>query len=107
MFQPATAAIARFDRPSVYYRALLHLMTVLDPIQWRRYSSRELAEEANMSVSSAERALTMLQADNVIMAKGTSSARSRRLNNQIAWASSSERHNLVDLDPEPEDARGR
>lgn len=107
MFAPAAETLAKFDRPPAYYRALFALMTTLDPVQFRRYSARELADAANMSNSSAERALAMLEADFVVIAKGKSAGKSRRLNNRVAWASNSEAHNLAEIDPEPRDSRGR
>ena len=99
--------ISRLDRPACYYRTLQFLLATLDPIQWRRLSAREIATEAIMSMSSAERAIAMLIADKVTFAQGTTAARALRLNNRIVWKSNSEKWNCVQPDEEIIDARGR
>lgn len=107
MFEASTMTIAMMDRPPVYYRAMLWLAAVLDPVQWRKISAREVARETGISISSAERALTMLEKDRVILTDGRTFAKVRRLNNNLFWASSSEKWNRAERDPEVIDARGR
>lgn len=110
MFSETATILSKLDRPPVYYRALLHLATVLDPIQSRRFSARELAEATGMAQASATRALAMLEADRVIFATGSTAAKSRRLSRQLFSMSSSERWaeaQELEPDPVPEDARGR
>jgi hypothetical protein len=108
MFQTATEQVAAFDRPACYHRALLALLTLADPIQFRRISAREVAELAKLSTNSAERALAMLEADRVVLTNGAlTGAKARRLNNRLAWASSADRHGQTPQDPEVIDARGR
>lgn len=108
MFETTTALLATLDRPVCYHRALLFLLTVLDPIQFRRVSAREVAQGAKISMASAERALALLELDAVIIANGQpTGAKARRLSNRLCWASNSERFNQTDPDPEVRDARGR
>ncbi|MEM1079530.1 MAG: hypothetical protein AAGI09_13495 [Pseudomonadota bacterium] len=107
MFMNTSRLLATMDRPQVYYRALFHLLSVLDPIQMRRYSARELAQATGMSQVSAERAMAMLEADRVLMRTGKGTAKALRINNNLAWASTAEKHNLTEVDPEIIDARGR
>ena len=107
MFQETTAQISGMDRPPVYFRALLHLLTRLDPVQPRRLSARELAQGANLSQASAERALAMLEADRVIFCSWQTGAKARRLNNNLCWMSNSEKWASTPKDPEVIDARGR
>lgn len=107
MFENSMVRLAGFDRPPVYYRVMLFLMTVLDPIQFRRMSAREISDEIGMSRISAERALSMLETDKVIFCKGATGAKARRLNNQVVWSSSSEKWNSAVADPVIQDARGR
>ena len=108
MFTTTTARVAGFDRPPAYFRALMVCLTELDPIQFRRISAREIATAAKMSAISAERALTMLESDGVIIANGgQTGAKARRLNNTLAWASKAEHHRATTPDPEIIDTRGR
>lgn len=107
MFETAAMELARLDRPPAYYRALFYLLAALDPVQKRRLPASELAAGAQMSQSSAERALAMLEADRVIFCSGTTAAKVRRLNNTVCWAATSEKWNRATRDLAVEDARGR
>ena len=107
MFLTTTETLAAFDRPACYHRALLALMTMADPVQWRRISAKEIATASRMSAHSAERALSMLEADQVILARGETSNKSRRLNNNLVWASRADAHSTAQPDPQIRDARGR
>lgn len=108
MFEETTKALAQMDRPVCYHRTLLYLISVLDPIQFRRISAKEVCRGAKISFPSAQRALSMLEADGVILTNGErTGALARRLSNRICWASTSERFNQVPRDPEVQDARGR
>lgn len=107
MFEEAMNRLACLDRPPVYYRTMLYLLNVLDPVQFRRISGREITEAIGISMSSAERALAMLEADQVIFCKGKSGAKARRLNNQVCWASKAERFASAVADLEVIDSRGR
>ena len=98
MFETASAELATMDRPPVYFRALFYLMSRLDPVQYRRISASEMAQAANMSRSSAERALAQLEADRVIFSKGQTYAKARRLNNRMMWKSTSEKWNSTPPD---------
>lgn len=108
MFESTTHQVATFDRPACYHRALLAMMTLADPIQYRRISAREIAECSAMSMNSAERALAMLEADKVVLTNGAATgAKARRLNNRLCWASTADRHGMTEPDPEVIDSRGR
>ena len=107
MFTPAMQSIAQWDRPSMYHRALLACLSMLDTQQWRALSARELAEVTGLSVISCTRALAMLEADGLIQHQGATAARRRRLNNRLCWTSRADAHAAVALDAQPEDARGR
>ena len=107
MFMTTTQTLAAFDRPPCYHRALLTCLAMLDPIQFRKVSAREIADASRLSPVSAERALAMLEADRVLISNGEATARkARRLNNNLAWASTAHKHGLTDPDPEIIDARG-
>lgn len=105
MFAQGLQRLSKLDRPSVYYRALFHALSVLDPVQFRSMTTKETAEATGMSVISAQRASMMLRADGVLLQKGTGAGMKMRLNNQIAWASTAEKHNQADQDQEIRDAR--
>lgn len=105
MFTPGLTKLSQLDRPSVYYRTLFHALSVLDPVQFRSFTARECAESAGISMISAQRAIAMLEQDQVLIRIGKGSAKRMRLNNQVAWASTSEKHNAAEMDPEPTDAR--
>ncbi len=108
MFPQAMEALAKMDRPACYHRALYYCLSHLDPVQMRHLSARDLATDTGQSMSSAERALAMLEADGVLIADGRSTAaKRRRLNNNLFWASSAHRHSETAADPVLEDARGR
>lgn len=108
MFYQGTVTIAALDRPAAYHRALLALMTLADPVQYRRISAAEVADAARMSVNSAERALAMLEADFVILNNGKATgAKARRINNNLAWASRADAHAATEADPPIRDGRGR
>lgn len=107
MFMTTTQTLAGFDRPPAYHRALLTCLTMLDPIQFRKVSAREIAEASRLSVVSATRALAMLEADRVLITNGEqTAAKARRLNNTLGWASTAHRHGETTPDPEIIDARG-
>lgn len=113
MFHGAMTTLAAMDRPACYHRTLLHCLAVLDPVQFRKVSAREIAKATRQSQSSAERSLAMLEADGVLISNGEPTAgKGRRLNNSLCWASSAEKHaarqpDALPPDPEPGDARGR
>ena len=113
MFPAALSILSELDRPPTYFRALLAILPSLDPIQFRAVSAAEVAAAANMCNASAERALTMLERDNVLITNGkTTVAKRRRLNNRLFWASKATAYpdgggETVDLDPEVMNARGR
>lgn len=107
MFQSSFHRMAEWDRPAVYHRVLWALLAELDPIQFRAFSHREIREATGLSMAGIEKAMKMLQADRMILTKGHSSARRIRLNNNLAWASTSEKFHHVERDPMPEDSRGR
>ncbi|MEM7643149.1 MAG: hypothetical protein AAF366_11540 [Pseudomonadota bacterium] len=107
MFHTTFERLAQMDRPPCYHRTLWHLLSVLDPVQFRGVSAREVAEATGQSLSSVERGLAMLQADRMLIAKGKTAGKRLRINNRLAWASSSERFAEVQPDLDPVDARGR
>ena len=108
MFHSATLQLASFDRPAAYHRALLAFMTMGDPIQLRRISAREIALAAGMSNISAERALALLESDQVIISNGQQTgAKARRINNRLMWSSRADSHAATPMDPEVIDSRGR
>lgn len=108
MFAPTLEAVARLDRPACYHRTLFYLLTVLDPIQFRKVSAREIAEATVQSTASCERALAMLSADGLILANGgATAAKGRRLTNRLAWMATADLHCQTPSDPEITDARGR
>lgn len=108
MFAEETLRLATWDRPAAYHRALMSCLTLMDIQQFRRISAREVGEAARLSTISAERALAMLEADQVIItnAKATG-AKARRLNNRLVSMTRAEA--WADLTPDPEmiDSRGR
>lgn len=99
--------MCRLDRPSCYWRCLMALQTVLDPVQWRRVSATDVRVMTGMSGASVERGLTMLAADKVIFCKGTTAALSRRLNNNLIWMARADAWANRAPDPEVCDGRGR
>lgn len=107
MFEPTFQSMATMDRPSTYWRVLFHALAVLDPVQFRPLPNSDISEATGMSQLSAQRALTMLIADRVLIPKGNTSGRRVRINNRIAWGSTAHKHNLAEADLEVIDARGR
>jgi len=107
MFEGSSQLLATLDRPTCYFRTLHFLLAMLDPVQWRRISAREIAQGAGLSMSSAERGLSMLESDRAIFCRGTTSAKSRRLNNRLVSKTTSEKWNAATPDPEVIDSRGR
>lgn len=107
MFDTTFQSMAKMDRPPCYYRALFQCLSLMDPIQFRRISAREIAEASGLSFASAQRAMSMLQADRAIIGKGKASSRAYRLNNRLCSMSSSERWNQETPDLEMIDSRGR
>lgn len=105
MFAQGLQRLSKLDRPSVYYRVLFHALSALDPVQFRSMTARETAESTGMAMISAQRAIMMLRKDQVLQEKGAGASLRMRLNNQIAWASTSEKHNAALPDPEIKDAR--
>ena len=105
MFANGLSRLSELDRPSVYYRALFHSLAVLDPVQFRTLTARQVADATGMSHISAQRALAMLEADRVLLRTGKGVAKRMRLNNQVAWASTSEKHNQAVMDLEIVDGR--
>lgn len=107
MFTTAAHQLSEMDRPPVYFRTLMFLLTALDPIQFRRLSAREVVEATGISLASADRALGQLEADKVIFCQGKTGAKARRLNRNLAWMSSAEKFAASEGDPMIVDARGR
>lgn len=107
MMLPQFHMLAEMDRPSVYYRVMLHLFSVLDAQQWRQLTAATIARDCSMSVQSAEKALTMLTADRVIFCRGPRSHKERRINNTLAWFAGAARHSEAEADLPVIDARGR
>ena len=107
MFVSRLETIAKWDRPPVYHRVMMHLLATLDPVQFRVTSASKVAEACHVSVVSASRALAMLAADRVIIERGSKAQRERRLNNTMAWASTAAKHNVTDPDLPIEDGRLR
>ena len=107
MFVETMNTLAGWDRPPAYHRTLWHLLSVLDPIQWRHISAREISERTGLAPASVSRALAMLEADRMVIAEGRTANKRRRLNNQLGWASSAEKYSDTTADRPPEDARGR
>lgn len=107
MFVSKLETVATWDRPPVYHRVMMHLLSTLDPVQYRVTSASKIATACKISEISASRALAMLAADRVIIERGSKAQRERRLNNQMAWASTAAKHNVAVPDQPPEDARGR
>lgn len=108
MFLQQASFLAGLDRPVCYHRTFLHLLAILDPIQFRKVSAREIAEATGLSQASVERALAMMEADGVILSNGAeTAAKARRLSNQVVWASSAEKFQATERDRELTDARGR
>lgn len=107
MFDQSFQTMAEMDRPPAYYRVLFQALALMDPIQFRRISATEIAKASGMSHSSAQRGLSMLQADRAIIGQGLGAARSYRLNNNLVSMSSAERWNQEERDPEVFDSRGR
>lgn len=107
MMLPQFQILAEIDRPACYYRVMLHLFSVLDAVQWRQLTAVKIADSCSLSTQSADRALAMLTADQVIFARGPRSHKERRINNTIAWFAGASRHADATPDPEVIDARGR
>jgi len=107
MFHSTFTTLAAMDRPPCYHRTLLFALSELDPIQWRTLTASTISRETEQSRSSVERALAMLEADGVLLTKGSTVAKRRRINNRLAWASTSDKWHDALPDPHPEDARGR
>jgi len=107
MFANGLQSLSELDRPAVYYRALFHCLAVLDPVQFRTLTARQVADATGMAHISAQRALAMLEADRVLLRTGKGVGKKLRLNNQVAWASTSEKHNLAQMDLEIVDGRKR
>jgi hypothetical protein len=107
MFETSSMLLAGMDRPTCYFRCLHFLLATLDPVQFRRISASEIAKEAHMSQSSAERGLALLEADRAIFCKGSTGAKARRLNNNLISKQNSEKWNSAQRDPEVIDSRGR
>jgi hypothetical protein len=105
MFLTGLKKLSNLDRPSVYYRVLFHALATLDPVQFRSLTAREVSESTDMSLISAQRAITMLRADKVLISKGKGSALRYRMNNQVAWASTAEKHNQAMPDQDLIDGR--
>ena len=107
MFQPTMKLVATWDRPPAYHRTLLHLLGILDPVQWRSAPASAIAAATGLSAPSVERAFSMLLADQLIFTQGRTASRKLRLNNRLVWMSTVRRYLAANLDPMPEDARGR
>lgn len=108
MFADTCLLVAGWDRPAAYHRALMACLTLMDPTQFRRISAREIAEAAGLSIISAERALAMLESDQVIMTNGKATgAKARRINNRLASMTRAETYEALPADPQPRDSRGR
>lgn len=84
MFMETFSTMAMMDRPACYWRVLFHLVTVLDPIQFRAQSAREIGQAACICPKSAERGLALLLSDRVILKLGAKSGTRYRLSRQLA-----------------------
>lgn len=110
VLHPGREAVARLDRPGSYHRALAAMERLAHTIDWRVIPATDVAERSGLSIASAERALAMLEADRVVMAKGRGYGKRRRLNRTVyststaqAWQEAQEH----EPDPEVIDGRGR
>lgn len=82
MFHTAPLTVAQLDRVPPNHRTLFAVLTLMDPIQFRRIAARELAQTAKIAQISAERALAMPEADQLIVTNGmgeAAGAKARRL----------------------------
>lgn len=107
MFESTFQLLAAMDRPSAYHRTLMQCLAMMDPVQYRRISAREICEKSGMSHMSAQRGLAMLQADRVIIGQGAGAGKAYRLNNRLVSMTSSEKWNALPPDIEVIDSRGR
>lgn len=87
---PGAYQLARRKRPAAYYQVLLACLIRLDPIHWRQCSASVLAQDTGLSVMSVTRALKLLEADRVVLGRGRSSAKARRLSREVASKSTSD-----------------
>ena len=101
------SVIAGWDRPAAYHRVLLFALRELRPDSWSRMTARAVCRGTGLSPAAVERALSMLQADQVILGRGAKSAKELRLSNRLVWKGLAAERLLVERDPELEDARGR
>lgn len=104
---PGREAVARLDRPGSYHRALAALELLAHAVDWRVIPAADVAERSGMSVASAERALTMLEADRVVLAKGRGYGKRRRLNRNVYSTTTAQAWHEAGPDPEVIDGRGR
>ena len=104
---PGREAIARLDRPGTYHRALTAFEMLGHSIEWRVVPARMVAERASLSRISAERALAMLEADRVILARGRGAGKERRLNRRAYSTTTAQAWHEAGPDPEIIDGRGR
>lgn len=108
MFPSMTEKVAAFDRPPTYFKTLLLALTKLDPVQFRALPATDVSAGAAISLAAAERALSQLASDGVLIANGEKTVRKKlRLSNRLVWMASAEKHSAAPPDPEVMDARGR
>ncbi|NQX95780.1 MAG: hypothetical protein HRT64_12820 [Erythrobacter sp.] len=102
MFDPVLDFLCSVDRPAAYYKVFFACVKRLRPDEPRSYSATEVAADCGISKSTAERVLVMLEADCVLMAGGSGSAKKRRLNHRVIWrdrvVTFNEEHNMF---PDP------
>ena len=92
MFEETLAELARQKRPATYFRVCLAVIGRLDPIQFRRLSAREIAEETLISKISVERSLSQMERDKVLIGKGRGAGKALRLNTWLASKSRADRY---------------
>lgn len=102
MPDPILPFLMSIDRPASYYRGLFACMANLRPDDYRRYSAGDMAQDTSMSRSNAERALSMLEADGILICEGRGAAKKRRLSKMVVWR---DRPNVFHIaqreDPDP------
>ena len=100
LFHPALDFLAALQRPPSYYKVLWAACEHLDSSRWRVLSARRAAEVARISRASAERALALLEADRVNLARGRASAKERRLSRTYCSTTGPERWLREPTDPD-------
>ena len=110
IMMPTIATMSTRRRPGSYYEVLFACFEKLNPITWTQYPATQIAEETGLSTISVERALAVLEADKVVLGRGRSSGKLRRLNRNLFSKSDVEDWKAAqkaEPDPETIDSRGR